>query len=141
MPIHRAADRLTHYKTDSRTVGMPGIAPGVDDEVGLCGAHAVTDRDAEFSRPGHPVSGGKHAGVRRLGGQRAPAFTAPAGDNPSAGASAHPQPEPMDLRPPSIVRLESPLSLGHGFLLVNIGEPSSPGDTGVVFPETAVCRR
>lgn len=50
------------------------------------------------------------------GSQRATALAPAARDDRPAGASAHPQTETMHPGPPTVVRLEGPLALGHGYV-------------------------
>ncbi len=50
----------------------------------------------------------------RSGSQRTAAFTAAGGHDGPTGPGAHAQPEAVDPGPPPIVRLEGPLTLGHG---------------------------
>jgi hypothetical protein len=62
MSLHRRTHRLCHHKTN--LWARSGVAvrqpPGMDDNVGLHGAHAVLDRRIELRRPLHPVSRGEH---------------------------------------------------------------------------------
>lgn len=60
----------------------------------------------------------------RSGSQRAAALAAPAGHDGPPGAGTHPQPEAMHAGSAPVVRLEGPLALGHGVLLVISGMPS-----------------
>jgi hypothetical protein len=54
----------------------------------------------------------------RSGSQRAAAFAPPAGDDRPPGAGAHPQAEAVHAGSAPVIRLEGPLALGHGVLLV-----------------------
>lgn len=75
--------------------------------------HGVT----EVRRPSHPVLGREHwSATRGSGSQFATAFATPAGDDGTAGAGAHPQPETMDPRPAPVIGLEGALALGHDCL-------------------------
>ena len=60
---------------------------------------------------------------RGSGSQRPAAFAAAAGDDRAARPGPHPQPETVDARAASIVRLEGPLALGHGGLSSFCGRP------------------
>ncbi|ALL56342.1 hypothetical protein B586_20240 [Mycobacterium haemophilum DSM 44634] len=53
--------------------------------------------------------------------QCAAALTAPVGHDRPASAGAHPQPEAMYAGSAPVIRLEGPLALGHGILLVVFG--------------------
>ena len=45
-----------------------------------------------------------------------PALTPPVGHDRAPGAGPHPKPESVHSRTPAVVRLESPLALGHGII-------------------------
>ena len=57
----------------------------------------------------------------RSGRQCAAALTAPVGHDEPPGPGTHPQPEAMHAGTPPVIRLEGPLALGHGILLVVSG--------------------
>ena len=63
----------------------------------------------------------------RSGRQRAAALTAPVGHDRTPCAGAHPQAEAMHAGSAPVIRLEGPLALGHGVLLVvSRSKPSQP---------------
>lgn len=97
------------------------------DEIGLHCAHPSTDRVPELRRTRHAVPRRKHQRQLPLEvtwesrGQLAPTLAPPVRDDRTTCPRAHPQPEAMHARPAPVVRLEGPLALGHGCLLVASG--------------------
>src|SRR3978361_2097798 len=87
-------------------------------------------------------SGRRRRGARaaRTSGGGAVAALAPTtGENRPARAGAHPQPEPVGLRPTAVVRLER--ALAHEVLpLHDIGGADPPGGGGSPGPGAAVGR-
>src|SRR5271157_5060356 len=61
----------------------------------------------------------------RSGGQRATALAAPVGHDRAPGTRTHPQAEAMHAGSAPVIRLEGPLALGHGVLLVVSGSKYS----------------
>src|ERR1700753_1703933 len=56
-----------------------------------------------------------------LGSQPSTTLAPPAGNDRTPGAGTHPQAEAMHTSSAPVVRLEGPLALGHGILLVVCG--------------------
>jgi hypothetical protein len=56
-----------------------------------------------------------------LGSQPATTLTPPTGNDRTSGTGTHPQPEAVHTGSAPVVRLEGPLALGHGILLVVCG--------------------
>ena len=117
--LHRSTHRFRYDQTDPRPIAVLRIVPQcVHDEVGLRSAHPLTDRGTEFSRPRHPVSRRKHnaRSCVESRSQLAATLGPPARHDRPACPSPHPQPEPVHTCAAPVVRLKSPLALGHGCL-------------------------
>jgi hypothetical protein len=72
-------------------------------------------------------AGGSTDGERRRSGRKlATTLAAPRGDDGTAGAGAHTQPEPVRLRPPAIVRLKGALAHGRTPSLEIVGPAPTP---------------
>jgi hypothetical protein len=119
MPIdrgtHRFGDHEAYLGTINATVDDSTVQR-MHDEIGLNRPDSLTNRDTEISRPRHPVSGWKHC--RRTlvesGSQGTAALVTAARHDRAAGTRAHPQAETVHTGPAAVVRLKSPLALGHG---------------------------
>lgn len=117
MSLHCGTNRFRNHQPDFWAVFCPIVrTQGVHHQIGLHRAHPSAHRRPEVARPRHPVPRRKHRasswiGLRR---QRATALAAPVRHNGPAGPGPHPQPEPVHPCPAPVVRLESPLALGHG---------------------------
>lgn len=117
MSLHCGTNRFRNHQPDLRAVFCPTVrTQGVHHQIGLHRAHPSAHRRPEVARPRHPVPRRKHRasswiGLRR---QRATALAAPVRHDGPAGPGPHPQPEAVHPCPAPVVRLESPLALGHG---------------------------
>lgn len=120
--FHRIADGLAHDQTPARAGGAfddSGVRKSVDDHGRPTLTHPRTHDGPKLGRPMQPIPGRKHdaARRRRLSRQLGTALTATTGDNAAAGASAHAKTETVRLGTATVIRLESPLALGHSVLL------------------------
>lgn len=86
------------------------------DEIGLNRPYSLANRDTEISRPCHPVPGRKHCPEPCVESrsQGTAALATAAGHDGAACTRTHTQPETVHTGPAAVVRLESPLALGHG---------------------------
>jgi hypothetical protein len=119
MTLHRGAHRLRDHETYLgsviTTVGN-AVVQRVHDEIGLNRPYSLANRDTEISRPCHPVPGRKHCPEPCVESrsQGTAALAAAAGHDGAARTRTHTQPETVHTGPAAVVRLESPLALGHG---------------------------
>ena len=121
MPLHRRPHRFGHHQTYLRTVDIAAaghVTPGMHNQVRLRCPDAFPHRDTEIRRPCHPVLSRKHR--RRpcveSRSERTATLAAARRHDRAAGTRAHPQPEAVHTGPAAVVRLKSPLALGHGCL-------------------------
>lgn len=89
-------------------------------QVRLRGANTALDGEPKVSRPRHPVLSRKHlsrpcSNRAESRSERAAALAAPARHDGPTRARTHPQPKTVHTRTTSVVGLESPLALGHGY--------------------------
>ena len=121
--------RCTAVPTDFETTrpirGPSPKAPSEDtqrmhDEIGLNRSHPLADRGAEVRGPRHPVPRRKHDAKipRESRSERATTLAAPVRHDRATRARAHPQPESVHACTTPVVRLKSPLALGHGCSLL-----------------------
>lgn len=117
--LHRGADRLGDHETylgSVVTTVRKSVVQRVHDEIGLYRPYSLANRDTEISRPCHPVPGRKHC--RRTlvesRSQGAAALATAARHDRATCTRTHTQPETVHTGPAAVVRLESPLALGHG---------------------------
>lgn len=118
--VHRRPHRLADDQPYPRAAIAMGAPAEVDDDVGLHQTRPAFDGRVELSRPPHTVACGKHRQnlTLRSGRQRAAALTAPVGHDRTPRTGPHAQAEAMHAGSAPVVRLEGPLALGHGVLLV-----------------------
>ena len=119
MTLHRGADRFGHHEAYLGSVITAVRKPVVQrmhDEIGLNRPYSLANRDTEISRPCHPVPGRKHCPEPCVESrsQGTAALAATARHDGAACARTHTQPETVHTGPAAVVRLESPLALGHG---------------------------
>lgn len=119
MTLHRGADRLRDNEADLGSVVTTvskSVVQRMHDEIGLNRPRSVANRDTEISRPCHPVPGRKHCPLPCVESrsQGTAALAATARHDGAACARTHTQPEAVHTGPAAVVRLESPLALGHG---------------------------
>jgi hypothetical protein len=103
-----AGDRRTNCATDDEpgSRGLIGAGrPPVDDQTGGAGTPTVANDGGEVLGPTYPPLGRKHEATRRSGGELGAALAATRGQDRSPGTGAHPQPEAVRLRAPTVVRL------------------------------------
>ncbi len=119
--LHRRPHRFGHHQTylradDALVAGH--VAPGVHNQIRLRRPDTLPHRDTEIRGPCHSVLGRKHR--RRpcveSRSERATTLTAACRDDRTTRARPHPQPESVHTGPAAVVRLKSPLALGHGCL-------------------------
>lgn len=143
--LHRGADGFGDHEADPGP-GLGGLLgpQGVHDEIGLHCAHPSADRGPELRRTRHAVPRRKHQRQLPLEvtwesrRQLAPTLAPAVRDDRPACPGAHPQPEAMHARPAPVVRLEGPLALGHGCLLVASGTRSPTDDVRIGSDAVAV---
>ena len=117
--LHRGTDRLGNHEAYLGSVVAAVREPVVQrmhDEIGLNRPYSVANRDTEISRPCHPIPGRKHCPEPCVESrsQRAAALAAAARHDGAACTRTHTQPETVHTGPAAVVRLKSPLALGHG---------------------------
>lgn len=142
VPLHRRPHRFGHHQTYLRTgdVSVAGrVAPGMHHQIRLGHPYALPHRDTEIRRPCHPVLGRKHRLRPRVESrsQRTATLAAACRHDRATGARAHPQPETVHTGPAAVVRLKSPLALGHGCLSSFDVVPTSSTATHVMADEDA----
>lgn len=135
--LHRGADRLGHHQTyfgSVVTAVRKSVVQRVHDEIGLNRPYSLTNRDTEIRRPCHPVPGRKHCPEPCVESrsQGAAALAAAARHDGTAGTGTHAQPETVHTGPAAVVRLKSPLALGHG-CFSSFGLVSTPSITMTVM--------
>jgi hypothetical protein len=120
--FHRRTDRLGDNQPDARPRAVAlARPPNMNYDVGLHRAHPVLHRRVELGGPPHAVACGKHRQKpcrQKSGSYCATALAAPVGHDGTSGSGTHPQAEPVHTGSAPIIRLEGPLALGHGILLV-----------------------
>ena len=117
---HRVPDGFAHDEPETRTAhaDIRGVHVGVYDHGAAALPGTLAHHRREISGTVEPVRPGKHAPPRPGSGrQRGAALATTGADDATAGARAHPETETVHLGTTTVVRLESPLALGHGWLL------------------------
>lgn len=144
MPFHRRAHGFADDQPDVRRARliMVVVSPKVDDEIGLRRPHPVPHRRVELGGPPHAVARRKHRQnpALRSGSQSATALAAPVRHNRTSGAGAHPQAETVHPSSAPVVRLKSPLALGHDVSSLCLAS-SGPSHPAAPAPSRRVGRR
>lgn len=121
VPSQRSAYR-TKSGCAARTPWLTVAPNSVDRVIRYCAGSTASDPAASRS-------------------QRTTALSAPGGHDRTTGTGAHAQPESVHLRAATVVRLKSPLALGHGsHSLLALAAPTRRHDTHAYATWSAVVK-
>lgn len=117
---HRVADGLAHNEPETGTAHaeLRRVHVGVYHHGAATLPGTLAHHRREISGTVEPVRTGKHSPPRPGSGrQRRTALATTSRNDAATGAGPHTQTESVHLRTATVVRLEGPLALGHGWLL------------------------